>query len=663
MKQLLALTAACLVLTNCECGFMPVAEGDAGQGGGAGGGTGGGGETGGGAGGGAGGGEVTGGGAGGGDVDAGQLDAGELDAGEIDAGEVDAGAPDAGLSCVGRDGAACTLSAMTAGLCRGDLCVACAGPADDGACTQAYGTGADRWLCEGGQCVDGECRSDSDCASVGKAGQICGVAASNQCGRCTADPQCQASSYGTTSICNVAVGLCVPGACSTPNSACSANPADFCCGSSCVPGNCCTSAQCSSPGAICLNNACTTCTAVANGIYYVDPVTGSNTAGNGSPTCPFRSLSRGVQYINGVFGSAIPAGTRLVLRGTSSSSTGETFPIAVPTNVMVQSEDAGMPQRVIVGAMSTGFTLTQPNSGVRSLVIDGADAGFTGIRVGTGATTTTTITDVTAQNLRQTGIRVEAGTVSIGAGVVATGNGAGTSACPGGLCISGGLVNLSVPAGQTPSRFDQNVSNGIAVNGTGRLMLTGVPDLTGFPANQNPPAIANGTGTITASQNQLANFAFSSNNGMASVIDGLVTTRGAGNGFNLAASSTVTLRNCVSVQNAQSGVQISPSGAGNFSGINLGNATAPGQNVFQSTAHPNTRSGICVGNFLNFNLTLQARGNHFAASKSCVVATTPVTSLTTSRAGCMGASDVGIETSFNNPQTNVGVSLEACQNL
>lgn len=640
VKKTLLVTATCLTLFHCA--FVPVSED-----GGAGGGAGGGGVDGGGA----GGGSV--GGGGGGDVDAGE-DAGAPDAGEMDAGELDSGVPDAGpVSCFGRDGAACSLPSGLSGLCSAGSCAACTGPGDDATCSSAYG-GAQ--LCLSGQCTSGECRLDGDCAGIGKAGQVCGLAAPNQCARCATDQQCKAASYGANSMCNVAVGLCVPSTCSAPNTTCTANPADFCCGGSCVAGNCCGNAQCDA--GICLNNSCTVCAAVTNNTYYVDPVGGSDTATTGSSACSFKSIARGVQYISGVFGTAIPAGTRLVLKNDSSFGTGERFPIRVPANVTVESELAASPRRVTVPASTTGFVLASPNTTLRALLVDGQNAGSTGVRIETGSNATTTLSDFTAQNFVSAGIRVEAGAVSIGAGVVATGNGP-TNGTGAGLWISGGAATIAVPAGQTATRFDQNVGNGILVTGAGQLTLTGVPDLTGYPANPNPPAVMNGTGTITANQNRLASLAMASQgaNLPLSVVNGLVTWRAQGNGMNLAAGSNVAVRNSVSAGNMSNGVMISANGANGITGINLGDAPL-GLNVLQG----NAGAGLCLGNFFNFNLTLLAKGNRFGP-RSCEVATMPITVLNTGRAGCTGGLDVGVETSFNNPQPNVRATLDACQNL
>jgi hypothetical protein len=161
----------------------------------------------------------------------------------------------------------------------------------------------------------------------------------------------------------------------------------------------------------------------------------------------------------------------------------------------------------------------------------------------------------------------------------------------------------------------------------------------------------------------LANFAFSSVANTTSTVDGLVANRGAGNGFNIGAGSNVSVRNSVAVGNTASGVQIQPNGLGNLDNVSLGAGGTNGSNIFQNSAQPNARAGICVGNFANFNLTLAARGNYFGGSRQCLTATMPVTALTTSRMGCMGGIDVGIELAFGNQQTNVRVDLDQCTDL
>src|SRR4029077_21220493 len=86
----------------------------------------------------------------------------------------------------------------------------------------------------------------------------------------------------------VASGLCASNVCAactttTDDALCSAayggdGGAPFICvGGSCISGNCHNDSACSGSSPACVNNTCTACDAVSNGIYYVDPSNGSDT--------------------------------------------------------------------------------------------------------------------------------------------------------------------------------------------------------------------------------------------------------------------------------------------------------------------------------------------------------------------------------------------------
>jgi hypothetical protein len=604
---------------------------------------------------------------------------------------------DAGECTAQPDGHPCTLPGPSLGLCASGVCSACAGAADDAKCTTAYGNGATHYLCIAGACSVGDCRGDADCAGAGKAGQICGLQSPNQCGKCTDDTHCKAApGYGATTICQLATGSCVLAACgsaATPqttqtlNTACSAsNPADFCCATggplgACVPGNCCSDAQCQvdgGPGGTCRNHTCTKCAAVSNDVYYVDPVAGSDTGSTGSSVCPFKSMARAVQFINGTFGAAIPTGTQILLRSDSLVSNvarNENFPISIPQNVTLSSENGASPRTVEVTNGRTGFNLASPSSGIAALIIDGKSAASSGVAVGGAASNqTTSLVNVTIGNFGNDGILVQGGGLLVGQGVLSTENGQNlaVSSLGAGLHVRAGNVRIVVNAGQSKTGFDKNKGNGILVDNSGSVTLTGTPDVTGYPGNQNPPAAANGTGTVTANENELANLAISQSGGNRpfNMINGLVTWKSKGNGMNLASGSSVGVRNSVSVNNAASGVRISASFNGNITGapggpvINLG-PDALGKNIFQTPSSGNKAAGICVdGNFNNTNQTLSAKANYFLNRDCSAAATNPPIQLNTSRDGCANGIDVGIErTLTNQQQPNVKVVLDNCQSL
>lgn len=193
-----------------------------------------------------------------------------------DAASVDAGVDtaDAAGLCTGKaDGTACTLTSGALALCKSGSCLPCITSTNDVACKTAYGGGTASYLCLAGVCAPGECRTDSNCTTVGKPGRICGLATPNVCGACTTDAQCKgAIGYGAATICSLLSGQCVLGACgvattagttTSPNTMCSAaNASDVCCGASgatpgaCIAGNCCTTAQCTG-SKICISHVCT----------------------------------------------------------------------------------------------------------------------------------------------------------------------------------------------------------------------------------------------------------------------------------------------------------------------------------------------------------------------------------------------------------------------
>ena len=187
--------------------------------------------------------------------------------------------------CTGTE-TACTATGVTAGLCVSGTCAPCNSPADNANCTTAYGGGTTSYVCNpSGVCVVGNCNVDTDCST----GNICGVTTANMCGPCTSDTQCQEDpTYGPGDICNTATGQltsgqCVSAACTTADTACTANASDFRCastsgvGNSCTPGNCCDNNDCtnSAVGSICGSVTANTC----------GPCTADSQCSGGTPIC------------------------------------------------------------------------------------------------------------------------------------------------------------------------------------------------------------------------------------------------------------------------------------------------------------------------------------------------------------------------------------------
>lgn len=393
-------------------------------------------------------------------------------------------------------------------------------------------------------------------------------------------------------------------------------------------------------------------------------------------SCPFQSITRAVQYITGVFGSAVPAGTTVILTANSlnsNSSRNERFPIIVPANVIIRGAGTGPGTTIELPSGVTGFWLRSPNSTISDLLIDGKGLAAIGVSVGGIASNSTTVlTRVTIQNLQNIGVSVSSGGVALGAGVTITGNGTTASATRvGGVVVSGGNVNAAVSAGQAPIHIDANVGNGVAVVNAGSVTFAGVPDTTGFPVNPNPPAVVSGSGTITINANSLANVvvAQSGNTRPLCRFDGVVVRGSLSNGFDLASGSNVGVKNSVVVKNAASGVRITNSGNANITStsasINLG-PDSLGKNILQvNGANANAHAGICIdGRFFNVAQALQARANYFRSSDCSAPPTAPALQVQSSLNGCAGGIDVGLElTPANAQQTNIRVVLNNCQSL
>ncbi|HVW29136.1 MAG TPA: hypothetical protein VHC69_27410 [Polyangiaceae bacterium] len=565
----------------------------------------------------------------------------------------------------GADNTACTLSGNVDGFCRGDVCTACAGAADNASCSAAYGNGSG-YVCVSGNCVAGNCISTSDCASGGicgiavadecgkcttdqscvtaygsgyictaagacvqgdchtdgdcTTGQICGVAKANNCGKCTTDTECKNdTNYGASFICNTATGACVAGTCTQDGKSCSANGSDFCCGGSCVDGDCCVAADCASMGNnfACIGHACTLCAQATGNTYYVDPLNGSDTIGTGtsaSPACAFKTITRALTVI----GAAPNPNTKVLVASTASLGTasGETFPIVIPANVAIGP--ATTPATVLVPSGLSGFSLAHPSSGLSGLVVDGQNhAAASGVLVTAGSALTTVLTNITVKNMASDGIRVSGtGVLTIGPGVSSTGNGvAGGNATADGLRLNDqAQVIIAAPSGGAASHFDSNSAHGIFVTGNGSVTVTGAPS-------------TNGAGTVTANSNVLAGVWIEQTpaaNPATNSITGLVAWANQGNGIRAVGGSALTLRSSYVLANATNGVLVSTyntngTTSNDVSHMDFGSSSSAGANVLQASLgqNPNGGAGICLNVARNAGATLKARGNIFSGPRDC----------------------------------------------
>lgn len=531
-----------------------------------------------------------------------------------DGGSTDSGTPPVVCADAGNDTACVNPSTGANDFCVSQECNACTPVTDDGNCATAYGAGN---ICVGGACVTGNCHTSANCtAGNGDANEICGVNTPNTCGACTNDAQCQADPvYGSSYICTTATGStqgqCVPGTCGTSgtggavNGPCTANTSDECCGGgvadTCIPGNCCTSTQCTS-GQTCQNHTCTACALTTGNAYYVDPANGTDNGHTGASTCPFKTITKALEFI----GANAAAGTTIQLLDNDPATNGETFPIIVPQNVIIETAAAGVDggavstATITVVAGKAGFELNAPSSGLSNLVIDGnTNQATTGIAVLTGAVTaTTSVVNVTVQNFLRPGIAVGGGGVTLGPGLDVTGNGTTANPAPGVQIVGGTATIVGTAAAGTAGHtsIHANTQHGVLVEEAGGVTITG----------GSTPVTAANTAFVDLDANHVAGLWISQTPGNATVPTNAVTgveITGiiAGNGIRVTGGSSLVLRGSYVVGNADSGVDITAFGAGvtsnvSLAGIDLGSANVDGNNTLQGTGSSvNPVAGVCVG--------------------------------------------------------------------
>jgi hypothetical protein len=595
------------------------------------------------------------------------MDGATTDSGGGDAGNADGG--DAATVCSGAaDDTACVNpSTGVNDFCLSMACNACTDVTDDAHCAAAYaGT-----LCVGGACVPGNCHTSADC-NTATPGEICGVATANTCGKCTDDLQCQNDSiYGSGDICNVGTGACVPATCGTGatgtvNNACAANSGDVCCpatsGDKCVAGNCCpttaTNTTTCASTLTCTGNVCTACSAATGNILYVDPAAGSDNGHTGASTCPFKTITKALEFL----GANAAAGTTVQLVDFDPATNGETFPILVPKNVVIEtSAMVATPVKVTVAAGKAGFILDAPSSGLSNLVIDGAaNTATSGIAAyGGSAVASTQVTNVTVQNFLASGIVVgtvnkqaTAGAVTLGPGVVVTGNGTTMKPAPG-VAVTSGTATITGAAGAGHTSVHGNTQHGILVTGSGFVTISG-----------SAPATAPGVATVDADNNAIAGLWISQMPGgvtssQTNMVTGLeVTGTVGGNGVHVEGGSFLTMTNSYIVGNHASGVVVSSSGNGPaansvITGINFGKIGAPGGNTFQGPIDnlTNPVAGICLAIPAAVTAgaaqTLSAEGNIWSSTVDCKTSAGSVTHT----AACANGIDIGGIGGANNRNT------------
>ena len=557
-------------------------------------------------------------------------------------------------------GKICSTSSHTCGNCS-------AGSTGDTQCTNDARYTGD--ICFQGLCGPGNCHATSSDCTGANAGLICGVSATNTCGSCTSDSQCKTDSfYGANDMCNTTTGKCVSATCSPNSAACSANGTDYCCGGSCTTGNCCTDTDCGSSGTACVNHTCSACNAVSGNKWYVDPVNGNDSTATGSdmsggitaPGCAFKTIKK----LLNVMPSTPFAGTQIIIVGTSgmttSLSAGETYPITIPANTTLTTSGGAV--TITVPSGGTLFQLNNSASAITggsgaALVLDGnGHTGNFAILNSPGTSTfTSSVSNLTIQNTNNDGIRVTAGTLTVGAGVVVSGSNQD------GIRITGGAANVNNPSG-TQTLFTGNAQHGIEVSGLGSVSITGTPG-TPIPSN---------SGTIVTSGNTTAGIRINQTPGGAGLvtnnINGLVAWGNTNYGMRLFGGSLVKVRNSILLGNFQYGVIVG--GANVASGddvtkLDLGKAGDPGKNWIQTpvgATGANANGGLCVGlanctgaclgGMGTITENVSAEGNEMVstvnAQVDCSVSTATIT-----KGGCGAQRSDGI-----NAATNVTTTVD-----
>ena len=568
------------------------------------------------------------------------------------------------------NGQVCGAStAHACGACTGDT--QCANDAH-------YGPGH---ICYLSSCTPGDCHGTSvDCKLNGNPGLICGASAANTCGKCSTDTQCKSDTvYGIGTICETAAGAkqgtCVSSTCIT-SGACAANASDFCCGSTCVPGNCCVDEDCGSFGTACVAHTCSACNAVSGNKFYVDPVNGNDSTATGSdmagavtaPGCAFKTVARAIQAI-----PPSPAvGTQIIVIGRPSTPTdlvasdlqSAAAAIILPANTTLTTAGGAITitLKTTVQGTAAGFQLQNNGSGIAGnpaapLTLNGTftagNVKQTGIGVivnpAAGSTSTFNLSNVTILNTNGHGIRVNAGNLNIGAGVVVNGSNQD------GLLVAAGVANINNASG-AQTLFTNNVARGVESSGTGSVNIIGTP---GAPIPSNNGTVVSSFNNEGIRINQTPGAAGLGTNS----IDGLVAWANLAIGAHLYGGSLVKIRNSIFLSNVTYGVQVSSANgttaAGNdVSALDLGTPADFGHNYLQAPLGAlgfNSSGGLCValsnyaaaaGQPATLTETMKASGNQMVTTGNTQVDCS-ITAGTITQGTCGGMRSSGINAATN----------------
>ncbi len=376
--------------------------------------------------------------------------------------------------------------------------------------------------------------------------------------------------------------------------------------------------------------------------FHVDPVngsdapssTGSGTAsGSASSACALRTITHALTLLP----ASAPAGTQIIVDVTADVQTGESFPIAVPANVLVLGA-AGATVRVRPTAGTSGFNLATSGSALRNLQLDGQNAqALHGIVATTGASSEVTLVDVSGFQLA--GIRAQGGVLGLGGGTSSHENGTSSQAAPGLRVLGDAVVAITGGTVAAPTSFSLNTGPGIDVREAGSIKLSGTVSVGPLGAG-TVVALKNGDQGLRIEQALTTLPPFPPQ----SVVDGLVASTNASMGVEIFGGSAVRLRNGVFVKNGVDGVRVSGNPNGNpgqdfddVSRIDLGTAgitPSYGKNVLQDPSATNQGVGLCL-DLINapasVGQVLKAAGNVFGPAADC-----STMNVTLTRGACAG---------------------------
>jgi hypothetical protein len=400
------------------------------------------------------------------------------------------------------------------------------------------------------------------------------------------------------------------------------NPAGVCCpaaggGNACVSGDCCSNAQCSgaTPACNAANRTCVAWDPPDGQAVFVDPANGvdaptggSYSAGTTNAACAFRTITYALAHL----GTA--TAVRVIATGPVGTASGEHFPITVPAGVTIigiaGKPVIDVPAPAAAGAQSgSAFVMASNRAEIDNLVVDGTMAATHGILATGGSTLASSVSAVEIRNFTAAGIRVD-GTaqLTINAGTNVHDNGISGDELSG-LHATGNAHVAIVGVAGTPIAFTANGQDGILVDGSASVTITGAAGATSVVSNQNKLS------GMQVHQDTGSNFL------PLTTITGLGASGNTRAGLLVFGGSRVTVRSSAFVGNTQSGVEVTTDaatagggmgmgGAGNdVSQIDLGVAGDPGHNTLQSGATPNLGAGLCFNLQVNRGETLRARGN------------------------------------------------------